>query len=68
MPVVVGVVSSTTACNTRIYNLDSGEIVSSGHAPYPATTPPRSEQFPGDLGGQLDVGTRQIKRRRNAQQ
>ena len=46
MPLVVGVDSSTSACKIEVRDADSGELVSSGRAPHPATTPPRSEQHP----------------------
>ncbi len=48
MPLVVGVDSSTTACKVHVRDADSGELVASGKAPHPTTTPPRSEQDPGD--------------------
>ncbi len=46
MPVVVGVDSSTSACKLQVRDVDSGDLVASGRAPHPATTPPRSEQEP----------------------
>lgn len=46
MPLVAGVDSSTSACKVEIRDADSGELVSSGRAPHPSTTPPRSEQDP----------------------
>ncbi|HEX6421739.1 MAG TPA: xylulokinase [Acidimicrobiales bacterium] len=48
MPLVAGVDSSTSACKVEVRDADTGELVSSGHAPHPPTTPPRSEQHPGD--------------------
>jgi xylulokinase len=46
MPLVVGVDSSTSACKVEVRDVDTGRVVSSGRAPHPATTPPRSEQAP----------------------
>jgi xylulokinase len=46
MPLVVGVDSSTSSCKVERRDADSGELVGSGRAPHPATTPPRSEQPP----------------------
>jgi xylulokinase len=46
MPLVAGVDSSTGSTKVEIRDLDSGELVASGSAPHPATTPPRSEQDP----------------------
>jgi xylulokinase len=46
MPLVAGVDSSTSACKVEIRDADTGELVASGRAPHPATTPPRSEQDP----------------------
>ena len=46
MPLVAGVDSSTTACKVELRDADTGELVASGRAPHPPTTPPRSEQDP----------------------
>lgn len=46
MPLVAGVDSSTSACKVVVHDADTGEVVSSGRAPHPPTTPPRSEQDP----------------------
>jgi xylulokinase len=46
MPLVVGVDSSTSACKVEVRDADTGELVSSGRAPHPPTTPPCSEQDP----------------------
>jgi xylulokinase len=46
MPLVLGVDSSTSACKVELRDADSGELVASGRAPHPPTTPPRSEQDP----------------------
>jgi len=46
MPLVAGVDSSTSACKVEVRDADTGELVASGRAPHPATTPPRSEQDP----------------------
>ena len=48
MPLVAGVDSSTSACKVQVRDADTGELVASGRAPHPATTPPRSEQDPAD--------------------
>jgi xylulokinase len=46
MPLVVGVDSSTSAGKVQVRDADTGELVASGRAPHPPTTPPRSEQHP----------------------
>ena len=46
MPLVLGVDSSTSACKVEVRDADSGELVASGRAPHPPTSPPRSEQDP----------------------
>lgn len=46
MPLVAGVDSSTSACKVEIRDADTGELVSTGRAPHPPTTPPCSEQDP----------------------
>ncbi|MFZ0666200.1 MAG: xylulokinase [Acidimicrobiales bacterium] len=38
--------SSTSACKVQVRDAESGVHVSSGRAPHPTTTPPRSEQHP----------------------
>jgi xylulokinase len=48
MQLVVGVDSSTTACKVQVRDLETGAVQSSGRAPHPETTPPRSEQDPRD--------------------
>jgi xylulokinase len=48
VPLVVGVDSSTSACKVQVRDAETGTVVSSGRAPHPATTPPRSEQQPRD--------------------
>jgi xylulokinase len=40
--------SSTSACKVQVRDAEAGTIVSSGRAPHPRTTPPRSEQRPQD--------------------
>ena len=45
-PLVLGVDSSTTACKVEVRDADTGALVSSGSAPHPPTSPPRSEQDP----------------------
>ncbi|MEZ5373561.1 MAG: FGGY family carbohydrate kinase, partial [Microthrixaceae bacterium] len=46
MPLVVGVDSSTSGCKVEVRDADDGELVASGRARHPGTTPPRSEQPP----------------------
>lgn len=46
MPLVAGVDLSTQSTTVEVRDLDSGELISSGRAPHPATTPPVSEQHP----------------------
>jgi xylulokinase len=48
VPLVVGVDSSTSACKVQVRDAETGTVVSSGRAPHPPTTPPRSEQWPQD--------------------
>lgn len=44
--VVLGVDSSTQSCTVEIRLLDSGELIATGRAAHPVTTPPVSEQDP----------------------
>ncbi len=44
----MGVDSSTSACKVEIRDLESGRVISTGKSSHPATTPPCSEQRPGD--------------------
>lgn len=46
MPLVLGIDSSTQSTKVAVRDAESGELVAHGHAPHPATTPPRSEQDP----------------------
>ncbi len=46
MALVAGIDSSTQATKVEIRDADSGSLVSSGRAPHPPTSPPRSEQDP----------------------
>ncbi len=46
MTLVAGVDSSTQSTKVEIRDADSGELVGSGSAPHPVTTPPCSEQDP----------------------
>ena len=48
MALVAGVDSSTSGCKVEVRDADTGELVSSGRATHPSTTPPRSEQHPQD--------------------
>jgi xylulokinase len=43
---VAGVDSSTQSCKIEVRDVDTGELVRSGHRPHPPTVPPRSEQEP----------------------
>ena len=45
-PLVVGIDSSTQSVKVEARRLDTGEVVASGTARHPATTPPVSEQDP----------------------
>lgn len=44
MPVVAGVDSSTQSCTVELRDADSGQLLGTGRAAHPATTPPVSEQ------------------------
>ncbi|MGK2928397.1 MAG: xylulokinase [Acidimicrobiales bacterium] len=55
MPLVVGVDSSTSVCKVEVRDADSGELVASGRAPHPLTTPPCSEQHPADWWSAFEV-------------
>ena len=46
MPLVLGVDSSTQSTKVEVRDADTGELVASGRAPHPPTSPPRSEQDP----------------------
>ncbi|MBK5287587.1 MAG: xylulose kinase, partial [Acidimicrobiia bacterium] len=46
MPVVRGIDSSTQSTKVEIRDVETGELVGSGRAPHPSTTPPVSEQDP----------------------
>lgn len=43
---VLGIDSSTQSTKLEARNLETGEVIASGSAPHPPTTPPRSEQDP----------------------
>ncbi|MBW4025204.1 MAG: xylulokinase [Proteobacteria bacterium] len=45
---IAGVDTSTQSCTVVIRRLDDGALVAEARAPHPATTPPCSEQDPGD--------------------
>ncbi|HEX4904302.1 MAG TPA: FGGY family carbohydrate kinase, partial [Acidimicrobiales bacterium] len=66
MPLVAGVDSSTTACKVELRDADTGELVASGRAPHPPTTPPRSEQDPRAWRQALDDALGQLGRRPDA--
>ena len=44
MTIVAGVDSSTQSTKVEVRDADTGALLRTGHAPHPATTPPRSEQ------------------------
>jgi xylulokinase len=46
VPLVLGVDSSTQSTKVEVRDTDTGALVGRGHAPHPATAPPRSEQDP----------------------
>ncbi|MDZ4826985.1 MAG: xylulokinase [Actinomycetota bacterium] len=46
MPLVLGIDSSTQSTKVEVRDADSGELVATGRAPHPPTSPPRSEQDP----------------------
>ena len=46
MPLVLGIDSSTQSTKVELRDAETGELVGSGRAPHPATSPPRSEQDP----------------------
>lgn len=46
MPLVLGVDSSTQSTKVEIRDAERGELIGSGQAPHPPTSPPRSEQDP----------------------
>jgi xylulokinase len=46
VPLVAGIDSSTQATKIEVRDADTGELVATGRAPHPRTTPPRSEQDP----------------------
>ncbi len=58
MPLVAGVDSSTSACKVQVRDADTGELVASGRAPHPPTTPPRSEQHPADWWAAFEAALR----------
>ena len=55
MPLVAGVDSSTQSTKVEIRDADSGVLVSSGRAPHPPVSPPRSEQEPAAWWGAFEV-------------
>ena len=55
MPLVAGVDSSMSACKVEVRDADSGELVSSGRASHPPTTPPCSEQDPASWRAAFDA-------------
>lgn len=46
MSLIAGVDSSTQSCKVEVRDAETGELIGSGRAPHPPTTPPRSEQDP----------------------
>lgn len=55
MPLVAGFDSSTQSTKVEVRDADSGELVVSGRAPHPATTPPRSEADPAAWWNALEA-------------
>src|SRR5919106_2717682 len=48
LALVLGVDSSTQSTKVEMRDADSGQLIGSGRAAHPPTTPPRSEQDPED--------------------
>ena len=46
MALVLGVDSSTQSTKVEMRDADTGELIGSGRAPHPPTSPPHSEQDP----------------------
>jgi xylulokinase len=61
MPLVAGVDSSTSACKVEVRDADTGQLVSSGRASHPPTTPPRSEQHPHDWWAAFEAAAAQAE-------
>lgn len=59
MPLVAGVDSSTSACKVEVRDADTGELVASGRAPHPPTSPPRSEQHPDTWWSAFEAASHQ---------
>lgn len=59
-PVVIGVDSSTQSVKVEARLLDSGDVVATGTARHPATSPPVSEQPPGAWWDALVEAVRQL--------
>jgi xylulokinase len=59
VPLVAGVDSSTSACKIEVRDADTGELVASGRAPHPPTTPPCSEQHPDAWWSAFEVAAGQ---------
>lgn len=48
MPLIIGVDSSTQSVKAELRDVDTGEVVASARRPHTSTTPPCSEQDPGE--------------------
>ncbi len=66
MPLVMGVDSSTQATKVEVRDADTGALVGSGRAPHAMTSPPRSEQYPGDWWDALVAASRIAERDHSA--
>jgi xylulokinase len=56
--VVLGVDSSTQSSTVELRDVETGELVATGRAPHPVTTPPVSEQHPDAWWDALATATR----------
>lgn len=60
MQLVIGVDSSTQSTKVEARRIDTGEVVATGSARHPATTPPVSEQDPGAWWAALTESIEQL--------
>ncbi len=60
MPLVLGIDSSTQSTKVEVRDADTGTLVGEGRAPHSATTPPRSEQDPGEWWNALESACAQV--------
>jgi xylulokinase len=59
---VAGIDSSTQSTKIEVRRVDTGEVVGTGRAPHPPTTPPRSEQDPRSWWEALRAAFDEIER------